>query len=59
MPPVIAEFGMDIVILTLCNDALVVRKPLSLLYRNPFHPGILKHAQHAKKSSPAAAQKGK
>ncbi|MBX9666072.1 MAG: cytidine deaminase [Candidatus Obscuribacterales bacterium] len=38
---VIAEFGLDIVVLKLRNDGLVIRKTLSQLFPNAFVPGIL------------------
>jgi cytidine deaminase len=47
---VIAEFGLDIMILKLRNDGLVIRKPMRLLLPNAFVPGIVRHAKDKEKS---------
>ena len=53
---VIAEFGLDILILKLCNDGMVVRKPIRLLLPNSFVPAIVGHAKTTRKETKMKAK---
>ncbi len=52
---VIAEFGLDILVLKLCNNGMVIRKPIRLLLPNSFVPAIVRQAAN-KETTPMKAK---